>query len=96
MKLRLFECENCEKRSEASYESPNCFPYDLGWIYIHKFSFKPDPEKIIEKIKGDIDIIQNTMRDLNSLDSGFVGWHFCSVNCTIEFIKKKLGGRDEK
>ena len=82
MKLRVFQCDNCDKQTTAVQENrtskDSCddatystFPYKDGWIYVYNLSIK---KYIALKDR----VLQFNLRDK----------HFCCVECQIQFFEK--------
>jgi len=52
MKIRIFKCDNCNKRTEdidenfCSSQSLSPMPYESGWLYVHNLNYRDfDGEK---------------------------------------------------
>lgn len=80
MKLRIFKCDQCNKLSEKRNEGEFCFPYELGWKYLHKLEIRPNPKLETEQFL--IKLEKNNIQIMPIVQDK----HFCSVSCLTKFI----------
>lgn len=43
----VFECDNC--KGTITRRKDDGFPYDMGWIYLHKLNFKMTDDIVVKK-----------------------------------------------